>query len=177
MAWDPSSDPSVVGYRLYQGGESLVYTNVVDVGNATLATITALVPGSTYYFAVTAYDSSGLESAFSGEIAYTVPTSAILVPSNVARLGLAMDRLSQVTLFGTAPAGYVYNVLATQDWRSWTTIATITASTNGVIQFTDPVSSLTATRCYRLEQVSTQPASATQQTGSTAAWGSLSSGL
>ncbi len=64
MAWDPSTDPSVVGYRLYQGGESLIYTNVVDVGTTTLATITALVPGSTYYFAVTAYDSSGLESTF-----------------------------------------------------------------------------------------------------------------
>ena len=75
LAWDPSTDPSVVGYRLYQGGESQVYTNVVDVGAANTTTITGLAPGATYYFALTAYDANDFESAFSGEISYTVPST------------------------------------------------------------------------------------------------------
>src|SRR5947199_1706688 len=77
LAWDPSPDPSITGYRLYQGGESQIYTNVIDVGTADTATITGLDPQVTYYFAVTAYDATGLESAFSGEISYTVPAMAV----------------------------------------------------------------------------------------------------
>ena len=65
LAWDPSSDPSVVGYRLYEGNASQTYTNLVDVGTNLVATVSGLVPGATYFFAVTAYDDTGLESAFS----------------------------------------------------------------------------------------------------------------
>jgi hypothetical protein len=73
LAWDPVS--GVSGYKLYQGGASHSYTNATDAGNVTQKTVSPLVAGRTYYFAVTAYSSSGIESDYSTEITYTVPTS------------------------------------------------------------------------------------------------------
>ena len=73
LAWNPSPDTNVVGYKVYYGIASRTYTNVVDVGDVTNATISGLVEGVTYYFAVTAYRSLGIESDYSAEVAYTVP--------------------------------------------------------------------------------------------------------
>jgi len=73
LAWDPSSDTNVVGYFRYYGGASGNYTNRVDVGNVTSNTVAGLVAGSTYFFAVTDYGASGLESLPSTEVSYTVP--------------------------------------------------------------------------------------------------------
>jgi len=75
LAWDPSSADDVAGYNLYYGVASRTYTNEISVGDATSVTVTGLVAGTTYFFAVTAYDSAGLESAYSDEISYTVPLS------------------------------------------------------------------------------------------------------
>ena len=74
LAWDPNTEPAVSGYRVYYGTASHHYTAVIDVGNQTALTISGLIPGMTYFFSATAYsDSTGDESSFSGEIAYTVP--------------------------------------------------------------------------------------------------------
>ncbi|HZL44354.1 MAG TPA: Ig-like domain-containing protein [Verrucomicrobiae bacterium] len=71
LAWDPSPDPTVVGYKIYYGVVSRTYTNMVDVGNATNVTISGLIEGTTYYFAATAYNTLGMESSFSAETTYT----------------------------------------------------------------------------------------------------------
>lgn len=73
LAWDPVS--GVSGYKLYQGGASRVYSNSVDAGTTTQRTLSNITIGKTYYFAVTAYNSSGIESDYSSEITYTVPVS------------------------------------------------------------------------------------------------------
>jgi hypothetical protein len=73
LAWEPSTDPNVVGYNVYFGGVSETYTNKISAGDATSAVISNLIPGATYYFAATAYDSTGLESPFSNEASYVVP--------------------------------------------------------------------------------------------------------
>ena len=67
LAWNPSPDPNVAGYKIYYGQASHVYTSSVDVGGVTNATITGLSAGLTYYFAATTYDATGLESDFSNE--------------------------------------------------------------------------------------------------------------
>jgi hypothetical protein len=75
LVWNASSDPNVTGYDIYYGVASRSYTNKIDVGNTTNATISGLVEGVTYYFAATAYNVLGIESDFSGEVSYTVPVS------------------------------------------------------------------------------------------------------
>jgi hypothetical protein len=67
LAWQPSTDPAVTGYKIYYGVASQTFTNAIDVGSATNATISNLTEGVTYYFAATAYDTSGIESPFSSE--------------------------------------------------------------------------------------------------------------
>jgi chitinase len=75
LTWDANNESTVTGYILYYGTSSRIYADSVDVGNKTSSTITGLQDGVTYYFAVTAYDSTGLESAFSEELAYTTKAS------------------------------------------------------------------------------------------------------
>jgi len=62
---------NLAGFKVYFGRSSGSYTNTVDIGNSTSYTVTNLSPGS-YYFAVTAYDTTGLESGYSNEASTTV---------------------------------------------------------------------------------------------------------
>lgn len=74
VAWNPSASSGIAGYRLYQGVASGSYTNKISV-NQTNATVSGLVTGVKYFFAVTAYTTTGLESPYSNEITYTPSTS------------------------------------------------------------------------------------------------------
>jgi len=73
------------GYNLYYGTSSRRYTEIVDTGKMTNYIVKGLEHGTRYYFAVTAYDKSGLESAFSEEVVYATPnaTSGSGINSNV----------------------------------------------------------------------------------------------
>jgi hypothetical protein len=76
LAWTASAGTDIAGYNVYYGEASHTYTTKVSAGDSTTGTISGLTPGVTYYFAVTAYDSVGLESGYSSEITYTVPLGA-----------------------------------------------------------------------------------------------------
>jgi hypothetical protein len=73
LEWDSNTETNLAGYRLYVGEASRNYSTVLEAGNQNNREVTALQPGTTFYFAVTAYNSDGLESDFSEEISYTVP--------------------------------------------------------------------------------------------------------
>jgi hypothetical protein len=69
LEWDPNPpEDEVAGYVVYYGKASESYKWSVDVGNATICTLTGLTPDATYYFAVTAYDEFDNESDFSAEV-------------------------------------------------------------------------------------------------------------
>ena len=71
LAWDPSAPATdVAGYIIYYGVGPRNYTNLVDVGLGTNGVVSNLVAGTTYYFATTAYTSSGLESDYSSEVTW-----------------------------------------------------------------------------------------------------------
>jgi hypothetical protein len=71
LAWNPSSGPSLAGYRVHEGASARTYTEIIDVGNTTEATISDLTAGRTYYFVVSAYNPVGVESAYSNEVRFT----------------------------------------------------------------------------------------------------------
>lgn len=98
VAWNPSTDPTVAGYRVYSGTSSGVYTQETDAGNATSATLTGFNAGQTYFFAVTAYNSSGLESAPSNEISAQTPSLTLSGIGN----GMAFNASSPITLSAIA---------------------------------------------------------------------------
>jgi len=66
LSWNPNAEPDLAGYRIYYGNSSRNYDYVFDVGDVTEYQL-GLSFEDTYYFAVTAYDTSGNESDFSAE--------------------------------------------------------------------------------------------------------------
>jgi hypothetical protein len=75
IAWDPNTEPDLAGYRVHYGTSAGVYGTSIDVGLQTTYTITGLAPG-TYFFAVSAYNTSNLESGFSNEISAILDITA-----------------------------------------------------------------------------------------------------
>lgn len=71
ISWEPSTSPNIIGYKVYYGIQSGVYSGLVDAGNSTIATVSHLKVNHPYFFAVTSYDSNG-ESTFSNEISFII---------------------------------------------------------------------------------------------------------
>ena len=84
LAWDPPDiSTDVTGYMIHYGTASGTYSQAVDVGNTTSYTVSNLIDGQTYYFAVTAYNAVGYESVYSNEVSIAIaPSQYLLMISN-----------------------------------------------------------------------------------------------
>ena len=142
LGWDANSG-NVAGYRLYYGPTSRIYTNSIDVGNTTSNKVSGLVNGSTYFFAVTAYTTAGVESAYSNEINYTPGAPGVRIRLNSP---------NQATITVSGLAGHTYEILATQDLTSWTVIGTTTLGSSGSFDFTDTNAGYFPARFYRTRE-------------------------
>lgn len=83
IAWDASPDADVAGYNVYYGTESRHYTTQFYAGEVLTERLCGLDSGSTYYCAVTAVDTNGIESDFSNEIQITAPIQTNIVTVSV----------------------------------------------------------------------------------------------
>jgi hypothetical protein len=83
LSWEAGSEPDLAGYKIHYGTASNSYTVHIDVNNVTSYTVTGLTAGQTYYFAATAYDSSGNESEYSNSVsqAFSAVNAAPTTPS------------------------------------------------------------------------------------------------
>jgi Fibronectin type III domain len=141
LVWDPSPDASVTGYRIHYGVASEQYTNSIVVGNLTSDTVPGLVSGVTYYFAITAYDATGMQSPFSNEISYQLAFSQMELRANAAR---------QMILTVTGQSGHIYDIEATQNLTTWAVIGVVAPGAGGIIEFTDASAASYAKRFYRV---------------------------
>ena len=73
LAWDANTEADLAGYKLYVGTASAVYGAPTTVGLVTETTVPNLVSKQTYYFSLTAFNTSGLESNKCAEISWTAP--------------------------------------------------------------------------------------------------------
>ncbi len=82
LAWDPVAGTKLAGYRVYYGRSSKTYTQRLDVGNTTSATVTGLAECTTWYLSVKAYNTAGTEStAYSNEVTgWARPVVASVAP-------------------------------------------------------------------------------------------------
>ena len=150
FTWDPSPDASVAGYRLYYGSSSGNYSQSVNAGNATQVTVSNLTAGATYYAAVTAYNTAGLESVKSNEVSFVAvnntppanvpPTVGLTSPSN----GASFAALANITLSATA-SDSDGTVTKVEFYNGATLVATSTASPYGVTFTGVPVGVYTVT--------------------------------
>ena len=105
LSWDAPTTNSdgtpltdLAGYKIYYGTDSANYTEIIDTGNTTSYQVNNLTDGLTYYFAVTAYDTSGNESAFSNEVSKTIQSADTTPPQisgvyadNITTSGVAIN--------------------------------------------------------------------------------------
>jgi hypothetical protein len=146
LTWDPSPSPEVVGYRLYYGAESGNYTNSIVTSNVTTATISGLLMGINYYFAITAIAGDGQESDFSNEVSYTKELPG-------AKLQIRGASNGQFVLTAAGLDGHTYDIEATEDFSSWTVIGTVTVGPSGSEDFTDTNAANFPQRFYRMRDV------------------------
>lgn len=76
LTWDRNPEQDIANYRLYYGTQSGRPSQSLGVGNVTTATITNLNDGTTYFFAIAAVNTVGLEGPLSNEVSYTTPNPA-----------------------------------------------------------------------------------------------------
>ena len=149
LAWNPSISTNVVGYNVYYGLASGVYSSVKSVTGSN-TTITGLAAGTTYHFAATAVDALGVESPFSNETSYTTGVPTVRIRTAPAGQFVLTASTSAPTrpMIRTAPAGQfvltvsgligqTYEVEATQDLATWSAIGTVTLGASGSSDFTD----------------------------------------
>lgn len=94
LVWDANSEEDLDGYKLYykldtsgvpydgsglNEGDSPVTISVEDLSDESLPeyTLSGLGDGELYYFALTAFDTDGMESDYSEEVSYEAPEAIV----------------------------------------------------------------------------------------------------
>jgi hypothetical protein len=72
LSWLPVTSTNLAGYKVYMGTAPGVYGQSFSVGNVTSYVVNGLSIGNTYYFAVTAYNGSGVESGYSNVVSKSI---------------------------------------------------------------------------------------------------------
>ncbi len=130
LAWDASTDPTVTGFKIYEGGASRAYTNVVDVGSALTYTFTNVASG-TYFFAATAYASANLESDYSPEVGTLIPQPNIVSVAVQVLVSTSPSDPSPWKVYTNMPVFQVTNPVSPLFFKSQMTISQ--TSTDGQI--------------------------------------------
>jgi hypothetical protein len=142
LAWNPSVSSNVVGYNVYYGGLSGIYTNEISAGNMTNVTISGLATNTTYYFVATAINSSGVQSSLSSPASYyTVSNVSAGVP--VLRTPVYSGSVFSFSVTGITGSNCVIQV--STNLVKWTSLQTNTVP----FQFTDSKANQFSKRFYR----------------------------
>ena len=75
LSWTLNSETDLAGYKVYLGTAPGIYSfpgSPIVIGRTDNYAITGLPVGQTYYFAISAFDSSGNESALSSEVSKSI---------------------------------------------------------------------------------------------------------
>ncbi|MBI2303897.1 MAG: right-handed parallel beta-helix repeat-containing protein, partial [Chloroflexi bacterium] len=104
LSWNANPEGDMAGYRVYWDTDAgFPYANVITAGNTTAYTLTSLTNGITYFVAVTAYDTAGDESWYSGEVSAlpSIITTGGTVTGRVDAQGRANDGGVLITVVGS----------------------------------------------------------------------------
>jgi hypothetical protein len=141
LGWVASPSTDVTGYRVYYGTASGNYTASISLGTVTAATVPGLAAGVTYFFAVTAFNASGLESDLSNQMSFQPGLQG-------TSIGSAANGEMVLTMKGLI--GQQYDIEASQDLKTWAIISKVTLGSNGSMEFSDPDAADFPERFYRI---------------------------
>ena len=92
LAWDASASPGVVSYRIHYGTNAGNYSFVTNAGLVRTQTVVLPRTGR-WFFAATAVDTNGVESAFSNEVQWEwKPAPPALLGESWVRLTPVIER-------------------------------------------------------------------------------------
>ncbi|WP_367873148.1 Ig-like domain-containing protein [Luteolibacter sp. Populi] len=127
LAWNANPETNIAGYRLRYGTARGTYTSTVEAGKTLSATATGLNTGTTYYFTVIAYNTTGQSSTPAAELAYTTPGNPNSAP--------VADALTLTTLEDTSIAATLSGSDVDEDPLIYTIL---TPPTKGTLSGTPP---------------------------------------
>jgi hypothetical protein len=135
LGWSPNSESDIGGYVIYYGLSSRNYTFTKDVGNKTSGTVTGLEVGRTYYFALKAYNTSGLYSNYSTEITYPLVavTTTTIGANTTTTIGANTSTTTAVSRGGGGGGGGGGSYSPTTSTTTTTVITVKTTSTTTTI--------------------------------------------
>lgn len=147
VAWDPSPDPEVIGYRVYVGTQPGLYTRAYDVGDRT--SFTYEDEESRYYFAIAAYADGPRVGPVSVEVSgYAATFNTLASPFVAPRVVGYTSGL--VSSLAALPDG---RVLSIEDGRRVRVVADNTILPDPAFTLDDPL--------LRLDQIVIDPDFAT----------------
>ncbi len=123
ISWNANAESDLAGYKVYSGTRSGVYGTPADIGNHTSCQFNNVQPGTTYFFAITAYDTSGNESAKSTEASVYVPIPDTTPPTGTVAINSGSSttpsRAVTLTLSAADSGGTVIAMKFSNDGVNW----------------------------------------------------------
>ena len=108
VVWSASPSASVAGYRIYWGARSRAYCCVTNAG-LVLTQAVVLPQAGRWFFAATAYDTSGLESAWSNEVEWeSKPAAPTLHGEAIVRLTPVIERSTNLVHWMSTPGAAMF---------------------------------------------------------------------
>jgi len=134
LQWDPNPEPDVAGYVVSYGTASGQYSATVDVGNQLQLQFAEPNPAAVYYFAVRAYNTSGLRSSLSTEVNTSALISALTLTSLSASFPSPQMTGTTITFTagasgGIAPYQYKWRIFDGTVWTAATNWSTVSSYT------------------------------------------------
>ncbi|MBN2299378.1 MAG: fibronectin type III domain-containing protein, partial [Deltaproteobacteria bacterium] len=143
VSWNANEEADLAGYKVYYGTQSGEYATTVDVGNTTSYTSGVADEGSTYYVAVSAYDTSGNESDFSQETSVYIPIPDVTPPTGSIVINnsspLTSTRVVTLNLSAADSGGSVAGMRLSNDGQSYSDEAAYSTSQQWVLTEGDGV--------------------------------------
>jgi fibronectin type 3 domain-containing protein len=121
LAWDRSADASVAGYNVYRSQQSGAYPSTPLNGAAVIPTTafndSSVQSGATYFYVVTAVNTSGVQSGYSNQIQATAP---VLTTNKAPVVNAGADQTitlpAKATLTAAATDDGLPNGVLTYSW-------------------------------------------------------------
>ncbi len=124
LGWNPVPESGIAAYHVSVGTASQQYTQVLETGLDMTVTLGGMEYGKTYYFAVRAVDSEGVEGPLSIELVLNVALPPLPTSVGMATGGTALKWSFPKVALGSSPE---FVIQQSGDLVNWTVADTVTA--------------------------------------------------